>query len=133
MNIWLVFSTIIIPTIMIFIGVLYKHNSYKKINTILDLVIPIASTFTGVSDDKKEDYSNISNIVVTSNKKFSLIWLISGICLSLLSLFLLILNKGILYDTSITVLEIQCFVVVAVFISVEFILKRILKANKFKA
>lgn len=127
MNTLLVLSTILMPLIMILIGGLYKHTLYKKINTLLDLIMPIASTFTGISDDKKEDYNKISNVIALKNKKFSLIWTLSGVSLFLLSVILLILNKADLYNTSITVLQVQCFALAAVFITVEFIMKRSLR------
>lgn len=42
MNILISTCNIGIPVLMIFIGILYKCNLYKKIDKTLDLIVPIA-------------------------------------------------------------------------------------------
>ncbi len=39
-------------------------------------------------------------------------------------MILLILNKSNIYNTSVTLLEAECLILVAVFVTVEYILKR---------
>lgn len=124
MNILTLTCNIGIPIIMIFIGILYKCNLYKKIDKILDLIIPIAMFFNGFSEDKREDFSKDTNTLALANRKCSLIWSISGVCTLLLTITLLILNSSTVYNTSAIVLELECLILVAVFITVEYILKR---------
>lgn len=45
MNILISICNIGIPVLMIFIGILYKCNLYKKIDRTLDLIVPIATFF----------------------------------------------------------------------------------------
>ena len=78
MNIFILILNICIPMIMVYIGVLYKYNSINRINKVLNLFIPIAMFFSGISDDNKRE-SNISNYVSFANKKISLTWITSGI------------------------------------------------------
>ncbi|WP_315074298.1 hypothetical protein [uncultured Clostridium sp.] len=120
MSILTLTCNICIPVIMIFIGHLYKCNLYKKIDNILDLIIPIAMLFTGFSDDKKTTFSKDSETLALTNKKCSLIWSISGVCTLIFIIIFLILNHSI----SIILLEFECLILVAVFSAVEYILKR---------
>ncbi|MBN1065371.1 hypothetical protein DWV12_01565 [Clostridium botulinum] len=124
MNLLALIFNILIPIIMIFIGFLYKCNLYKKIDKTLDLIIPIAMIFSGFSDDKKISLSKGTSTLASANKKCSLIWSISGICTLLLTIILLILNKSDIYDTSVILLEVEFFILVAIFITVEYVLKR---------
>ncbi len=124
MNMLILTCNIGIPIIMIFIGVLYKCNLYKKIDKTLDLIIPIAMTFNGFSDDKIEALSKDTNTLALANRKCSLIWSISGVCTLLLTIILLILNKSAVYNISVTLLELECLILVTVFVTVEYILKR---------
>ncbi|NFE74954.1 hypothetical protein FDC27_12090 [Clostridium botulinum] len=124
MNLLTLICNILIPIIMIFIGFLYKCNLYKKIDKTLDLIIPMAMIFSGFSDDKKISLSKGTRTLASANKKCSLIWSISGICTLLLTIILLILNKSNIYDTSIILLEVEFFILVAIFITVEYVLKR---------
>ncbi|EES51045.1 hypothetical protein NE172_03765 [Clostridium botulinum] len=124
MNLLTLICNILIPIIMIFIGFLYKCNLYKKIDKTLDLIIPIAMIFSGFSDDKKISLSKSTSTLALANKKCSLIWSISGVCTLLLTIILLILNKSDIYDTSVILLEVEFFILIAIFITVEYVLKR---------
>lgn len=124
MNILTLTCNIVIPIIMISIGILYKCNLYKKIDKILDLIIPVAMAFAGFSDGKKEDFSKDTNTLALVNRKFSLMWSISGVCTLLLTITLLILNKSAVYNISVILLELECLILVAVFVTIEYILKR---------
>ncbi|NFG25419.1 hypothetical protein FDF11_03745 [Clostridium botulinum] len=124
MNLFALIFNILIPIIMIFMGFLYKCNLYKKIDKTLDLIIPMAMIFSGFSDDKKISLSKGTSTFASANKKCSLIWSISGICTLLLTIILLILNKSDIYDTSVILLEVEFFILVAIFITVEYVLKR---------
>lgn len=113
-----------IPTVMIFIGILYKYNLYKKTDKILELIIPTAMLFTGLSDDKTDDFSKYTNTLGFVNRKCSLIWSISGACTLLLTMIFIILNKSTVYSIGTKLLELQCLIIVAVYITIEYILKR---------
>ncbi|MFL0166052.1 hypothetical protein [Candidatus Clostridium helianthi] len=120
MNILTLTCNIGIPVIMIFVGHLYQCNLYKKIGNILDLIMPMAMLFTGFSDDKKTSFSKDSETLALTNKKCGLIWSISGACTLILAIIFLILN----YSISTALLEFECLILVAVFATVEYILKR---------
>lgn len=86
-------------------------------------------------------FSNNTNIIISANKKYSVIWSISGICTLIVTVVVLILNKTNIVDAtsfldinniSVIILEIELAIAVAVFVSVEYILKRKLykKADK---
>ncbi|MBN1042757.1 hypothetical protein FDB42_03600 [Clostridium botulinum] len=124
MNLLTLICNILIPIIMIFIGFLYKCNLYKKIDKTLDLIIPMAMIFSGFSDDKKISLSKSTSTLALANKKCSLIWSISGVCTLLLTIILLILNNSDIYDTSVILLEVEFFILIAIFITVEYVLKR---------
>lgn len=123
MNILILTCNIVIPLIMIFIGVLYKHNSYKKIESTLDLIMPLATTFIGISHDESENFSKNKNKLDFINRKCSSIWIITGIGTLLLAIVLLMINKTSIYYVSILLLEIQCIILVSVFVTIEYILK----------
>lgn len=124
MNILTLVCNIGIPILMIFIGILYKHNLYKGIDKILELIMPIAMTFNGFSDDKTASFPKDRNIKDLANKKCSLIWIISGICTFLFTVILLMFNKFNIYNISHKLLEFQCLILAFVFITIEYILKR---------
>ncbi|MCW6088197.1 hypothetical protein [Clostridium sporogenes] len=124
MNILISTCNIGIPVLMIFIGILYKCNLYKKIDRTLDLIVPIAMFFTGFSErDREHLYKNTNNLA-SVNRKCSLIWSISGVGTLLLTIISLILNKSDIYNTSVILLEPELLILVIVFITVEYILKR---------
>lgn len=125
MNILTLTCNISIPVIMIFVGHLYQCNLYKKIDNILDLIMPIAMLFTGFSDDKKISFPKNSETLALTNKKCGLIWSISGVCTLILAIIFLILN----YSISIALLEFECLILVAVFATVEYISKRTFHRN----
>ncbi|OFI06686.1 hypothetical protein CLOACE_08410 [Clostridium acetireducens DSM 10703] len=124
MNILILTCNIGIPILMIFIGILYKLNLYKKVDKILDLFIPIAMLFSGLSDDKKVAYFKDTNSVASANRKCSLIWSISGVFTLLLTTIFLILNKSAVYNISVSLFELECLILVSIFITIEFILKK---------
>ncbi|EJO5349156.1 hypothetical protein NRP93_003314 [Clostridium botulinum] len=118
--------------IMISIGILYKLHLYKKIDKTLDLIIPIAMFFNGFSDDKGEYFPKDTNKVTLVNKKCSLIWSISGVCILVGTIILLILNKSAVYSISVSLLELECLILVGVFVTVEYILKRNVYKKNYK-
>lgn len=133
MRIFVLICNFFVPLIMIGIGSLYKYRLYKKIDKILDLFMPIAMTVSGVGDDRKNNLSKNANILTSTNRKCSLLWNISGICTLLLTIIGLILNQSSIFNTftisdignvSIILLEVELAIMVAVFISVEYVLKR---------
>ncbi|MBZ9692265.1 hypothetical protein [Clostridium sp. M14] len=124
MNLLALICNILIPIIMIFIGFLYKYNLYKKIDKILDLIVPIAMIYSGFSDDKKISLSKSTSTLALANKKCSLIWSISGACTLLLTIIMLLLNKSDIYDTSVILLEVELFILIAIFITVEYVFKK---------
>ncbi|KEJ01381.1 membrane protein [Clostridium botulinum A2B7 92] len=124
MNILMLICNIAIPVLMISIGILFKCNLYKKIDKTLDLIIPIAMFFNGFSDGEREHLRKNTNKLASINRKCGLIWSISGVCTLLLTIILLILNKYNIYNTSVTLLETECLILVAVCVTVEYILKR---------
>jgi hypothetical protein len=126
MNILTLICNIGIPVIMIFIGRLYQCNLYKKIDNILDLIMPIAMLFTGFSDDKKTTFSKDSETLVLANKKCGLIWNISGVCTLIFTIIFRILN----YSIRISLLEFEFLLLVAVFATVEYLLKRNFYKNR---
>ncbi|APC79870.1 TPA: hypothetical protein ACXDAZ_000527 [Clostridium botulinum] len=125
MNILISTCNIGIPVLMILIGILYKCNLYKKIDRTLDLIVPMVTFFTGFSErDREHLYKNTNNLA-SVNRKCSLIWSISGVCTLLLTIIIsLILNKSDIYNTSVILLEPELLILVIVFITVEYILKR---------
>ncbi|HGG0416388.1 TPA: hypothetical protein ACJFE8_001146 [Clostridium sporogenes] len=124
MNILMLICNIGIPVVMILIGILFKCNSYKKIDKTLDLIVPIATFFTGFSEREREHLYKNTNKLASVNRKCSLIWSISGVCTLMLTIISLILNKSDIYNTSVILLEPELLILVIVFITVEYILKR---------
>ncbi|NEU04869.1 hypothetical protein [Clostridium senegalense] len=132
MNILMLTCNIVIPLLMIFIGILFKCNSYKKIDKTLDLIIPIAMFFNGFLDREKEHLCKNTNKLDSVNRKYGLIWSISGAVTLLFTMISLILNKSNIYNTSVTLLEAECLILVSVFVTVEYILKRNFKKRLLK-
>lgn len=133
MKIFILICNILIPVIMIAIGILYNQRLYKKINKILDLFIPIAMVASGFGDNSKKHFSKNTNTLVSTNKKLSLIWSISGIFTLIITVIVLIVNKfdimnaTTFLDTnnvSVIMLEVELAITVAIFISVEYVLKK---------
>ena len=104
MNILMLICNIGIPVVMILIGILFKCNSYKKIDKTLDLIVPIATFFTGFSEREREHLYKNTNKLASVNRKCSLIWSISGVCTLMLTIISLILNKSDIYNTSVILL-----------------------------
>lgn len=123
MNILISTCNIGIPVLMIFIGILYKCNLYKDRQNIR-FNCTYSNVFTGFSErDREHLYKNTNNLA-SVNRKCSLIWSISGVCTLLLTIISLILNKSDIYNTSVILLEPEFLILVIVFITVEYVLKR---------
>ena len=119
MNIFILILNICIPMIMVYIGVLYKYNSINRINKVLNLFIPIAMFFSGISDDNKRE-SNISNYVSFANKKISLTWITSGIVTLIFTIIGLLINNTNINYVSILLLEVEVTILVGVFVTIQF-------------
>ncbi len=133
MKLFILLCNLLIPAIMITIGILYKYRSYKKINTILDLFIPASMIGTGLSSNETVTFSTNTNLLKSSNKKCSLIWIISGLATLIITVIVLILNKSDIItsktfldtsNVSVIMLEVELAISVVVFVTVEFILKK---------
>jgi hypothetical protein len=133
MKTFILICNITVPLLMISIGLLYKYSLYKKTNKILDLFMPIVMIFSGAGDDGKNDFYKNTNLLASANKKCSLIWSISGICTLVITIIVLIVNKSNIINAntfsdmsnvSVIMLEVEFAIVVAVFISVEYFLKK---------
>lgn len=122
MNIFILILNICIPMIMVHIGVLYKYNSINRINKVLNLFIPIAMFFSGISDDNKRE-SNISNYVSFANKKISLTWITSGIVTLIFTIIGLLINNTNINYVSILLLEVEVTILVGVFVTIQFWMK----------
>lgn len=135
MKLFILLCNLLIPVIMITIGILYKHRSYKKINTILDLFIPASIIGSGLGSKETVTFSTNTNLLKSSNKKCSLIWIISGLATLIITVMVLILNKSDLITTktfldtsnvSVIMLEVEFAISVVIFVTVEFILNKTL-------
>ena len=135
MKLFILLCNLLIPAIMITIGILYKYSSYKKINTIIDLFIPASIIGSGLGSKETVTFSTNTNLLKSSNKKCSLIWIISGLATLIITVMVLILNKSDLITTktfldtsnvSVIMLEVELAISVLVFVTVEFILKKAL-------
>lgn len=126
MNIFILILNICIPMIMMYVGVLYKYNSNNKIDKILDLIMPVAMIFSGISDDKKSEIDNINNSIILFNKKISFVWIISGFITLIITIFGLFINKVNITNISIALLEMEAVTVIGVFVTIQFWMK-----NKF--
>lgn len=122
MNIFILILNICIPMIMVYIGVLYKYNSINRINKVLNLFIPIAMFFSGISDDNKRE-SNISNYVSFANKKISLTWITSGIVTLIFTIIGLLINNTNINYVSILLLEVEVTILVGVVVTIQFWMK----------
>lgn len=133
MSIFILLCNIVVPLIMISIGVLYNKHSNKKINKILDLFMPIAMIGSGLGGKDNSDIFKDKNLLESSNKKCSLIWILSGLVTFIITAIVLIINKSNILNArtfldtsniSIIMLEIEFAIVVMVFVIVKFILKK---------
>ena len=133
MKLFILLCNLLIPAIMITIGILYKYRSYKKINTILDLFIPASIIGSGLGSKETVTFSTNTNLLKSSNKKCSLIWIISGLATLIITVIVLILNKSDIItsktfldtsNVSVIMLEVELAISVVVFVTVEFILKK---------
>ncbi|CAI3683981.1 hypothetical protein [Clostridium neonatale] len=122
MHLFILILNICIPMIMVYIGVLYKYNSINRINKVLNLFIPIAMFFSGISDDNKRE-SNISNYVSFANKKISLTWITSGIVTLIFTIIGLLINNTNINYVSILLLEVEVTILVGVFVTIQFWMK----------
>lgn len=135
MKLFILLCNLLIPAIMITIGILYKYSSYKKINTIIDLFIPASIIGSGLGSKETVTFSTNTNLLKSSNKKCSLIWIISGLATLIITVMVLILNKSDLITTktfldtsnvSVIMLEVEFAISVVIFVTVDFILKKTL-------
>ena len=133
MKIFVLICNIIVPVIMIWIGILYKKHFNKKINKILDLFMPISVISSGLGNAGNSDFFSGKNSLESSNKKCGMIWFISGLVTFIITTTVLIINKSNILNAtsfldtnnvSVTMLEVEFAIVVMVFISIEFILKK---------
>lgn len=120
MNIFILILNICIPMIMMYVGVLYKYNSNNKIDKILDLIMPVAMIFSGISDDKNCEIDNNNNSIILFNKKISFVWIISGFITLIITIFGLFINEANITNVSITLLEMEAVIVVGVFVTIQF-------------
>ena len=135
MKLFILLCNIIVPLIMITIGILYKYHSYKKINTILDLFIPASMLGSGLGSKETVTFSTNTNLLKSSNKKCSLIWIISGLATLIITAIVIILNKSDIItaktfldtsNVSVIMLEVEFAISVVIFVTVEFILNKTL-------
>ncbi|MGG7059355.1 hypothetical protein ACQPUZ_13845 [Clostridium tertium] len=133
MKIFILLCNIIVPVIMICIGRLYNRHSNKKINKILDLFMPISMISSGLGNAGNSDFFIGKNSLESSNKKCGMIWFISGLVTFIITTIVLIINKSNILNAtsfldtnnvSVIMLEVEFAIVVMVFISIEFILKK---------
>ncbi len=133
MKLFILLFNLLILAIMITIGILYKYRSYKKINTILDLFIPISIIGSGLGSKETATFSTNTSLLESSNKKCGLIWIISGLAILIITIMVIILNKSDIItaktfldtsNVSVIMLEVELAISVAVFVTVEFILKK---------
>ncbi|MBC5628653.1 hypothetical protein H8S20_07100 [Clostridium sp. NSJ-6] len=133
MRIFILFSNIIVPIIMICIGVLYNRSSNKKVNRILGLFMPIAVIGSGLGEENNNDFLNGINPIKSSNKKCGMIWFISGLATFIITIIVLMINKSDILSTtsfldnnnvSVIMLEVEFAIAVMIFISTKFILKK---------
>ncbi|WP_195989291.1 hypothetical protein [Clostridium sp. D53t1_180928_C8] len=133
MRIFILFCNIIVSVIMIWIGVLYNRHSNKKINKILDLFIPIAMIGSGIGNEGNSSFFKDIDLLKASNKRCGMVWFISGLFTFIITTIVLILNKSNILNAtsfldtsnvSVIMLEVEFAIIVMIFISVEFILKK---------
>ncbi len=122
MNIFIIIINFIIPIIMILVGIIYRTNPPKNINIFWSFIVSISMMFTGFFDG--HDVNNIEHTENSTNKKYGAIWVISGLLLLIFISFLFITNKSEIKDLSILLLELEGLILVAIFIIVEFFIKR---------
>ena len=133
MKIFILLCNIIVPVIMICIGKLYNRHSSKKINKILDLFMPISMISSGLGNAGNSDFFIGKNFLESSNKKCGMIWFISGLVTFIITTIVLIINKSNILNAktfldtsnvSVIMLEIEFAILVMVFISMKFVLKK---------
>lgn len=112
-----------IPVMMIFIGALYKLGLHKKIDRLLEFIMPIAMAAEGFSNHKESASYKNKTALDFQQRRCSLIWSISGAAMLLFVIGCLVLNKSYAEDISISLLEVEGLVLLAVFATVNFILK----------
>jgi len=120
MYIFVLICDIFIPIIMISIGSLYIINSSKRIDTILDLIVPIAMFISGASESYKTHEEK--DVKVLENKKCGVIWICGGLFMLIVTILALILKKA--ENASIPLLEIECMLIVITFITIECFFKK---------
>lgn len=95
--------------------------------------MPIAMIGSGLGGKDTNDIFKDKNSLESSNKKCSLIWIVSGLVTFIITAILLIINKSNILNAktfldnsnvSIIMLEIEFAILVMVFISVEFVFNK---------
>ena len=121
MNIFILILNFIIPIIMISIGIIYRIKPSKDRNNFWSFIVSIAMMFTGFSDGHDVSSKHMENSI---NKKYGAIWIVSGLLLLVFISTVLITNKSEIKNLSILLLELEGLILVALFIIVEFFIKR---------
>ncbi|SFC39095.1 hypothetical protein [Clostridium uliginosum] len=124
MNIFILICCIVIPIVMIVIGILYRINLSKESNKMLALTIPFAMLFSGLSKDNIQTADLDKKIQISSKKRCGIIWLISGAIMLICVIALLLLNISQINSISDSLLEFECIIFTAIFITIEYFLKR---------
>lgn len=115
---------IVIPIVMIVIGILYRINLCKKSNNILDLIIPITMLFSGISQNNTLPTDLDKKMQIYSKKRCGTIWIISGVVMLICVTTLLLLNISQINSISDSLLEVECIMFTAIFITIEYFWKK---------
>lgn len=115
---------IVIPIVMIVIGILYRINLCKKSNNILDLIIPITMLFSGISQNSTLPTDLDKKMQIDSKKRCGTIWIISGVVMLICVTVLLLLNISQINSISDSLLEVECIMFTAIFITIEYFWKK---------
>ena len=133
MKISILSCNVLVPLIMIYIGILCKNDSSKKVNKILNIFMPISSASNGVGYIPSCDSLKEKMLLKQYSRKLSMIWTISGIVTFIITAVVLITNKSDILsaktfldnsNVSVIMLEVELAIVLIVFASVQFVLKK---------
>lgn len=124
MSIFILICCMVIPIIMIVIGILYRINLPKEGNNILDLIIPLAMLFSGISQNNNLSTDLDKKMQIYLKKRCGTIWIISGIVMLICVTVLLLLNIFKINSISDSLLEFECIIFTAIFITIEYFFKK---------
>lgn len=124
MSIFILICCMVIPIIMIVIGILYRINLPKEGNNILDLIIPLAMLFSGISQNNNLSTDLDKKMQIYLKKRCGTIWIISGIVMLICVTVLLLLNIFKINSISDWLLEFECIIFTAIFITIEYFFKK---------